>query len=404
MPLVRILVVAILACSITTVLAQSDRSTPEQIFAAAVKLHQDGDTEGAIKKYREFLVSGPDNLLVRSNLGAALARLGRYEEAVKEYDKALEFDPGNQTVRYNLALAYYKSTDIPRAAVEFSKIVAAMPDNRNALMLLADCHLQLGENKKTIDLLSPLQSSSPHDAALNYLLGSAYIRDQQIEKGQILLDRILRQGESAEAHLMLGTAQFMAHDYPNALKELKSAVELNAKLPMANSYYGRALLATGDREAARKAFLDELELSPIDFDANLSLGIILKEEQKYDEAAAYLGKALLVRPRDSNARYFLAGVRVAEGKIAEAEQILKQLVKDAPDFVEAHVILATIYYRLKRKDEGDRERATVQKLTAERQAAAPGAQEGLGPAYRGELVQKPQQQSKPGAPPQEKKP
>jgi hypothetical protein len=38
------------------------------------------------------------------------------------------------------------------------------------------------------------------------------------------------------------------------------------------------------------------------------------------------------------------------------------------------VTLATIYYRLKRKADGDRERAIVQKLISERQAKEPGAQ------------------------------
>jgi hypothetical protein len=38
------------------------------------------------------------------------------------------------------------------------------------------------------------------------------------------------------------------------------------------------------------------------------------------------------------------------------------------------VTLATIYYRLKRKEDGDRERAIVQKLNAEQQAKEPGAQ------------------------------
>ena len=43
--------------------------------------------------------------------------------------------------------------------------------------------------------------------------------------------------------------------------------------------------------------------------------------------------------------------------------------------MEAHVSLATVYYRLKRKADGDRERATVLKLNAEKQAAEPGAKE-----------------------------
>ena len=46
---------------------------------------------------------------------------------------------------------------------------------------------------------------------------------------------------------------------------------------------------------------------------------------------------------------------------------LEQLVKDFPRFTEAHVSLATVYYRLKRKEDGDRERSVVRRLQEEDQ-------------------------------------
>jgi len=47
---------------------------------------------------------------------------------------------------------------------------------------------------------------------------------------------------------------------------------------------------------------------------------------------------------------------------------LEKVVKQSPQFLEAHVSLAQAYYRLKRKADGDRERAVVQKLKAEQDA------------------------------------
>jgi Tfp pilus assembly protein PilF len=57
----------------------------------------------------------------------------------------------------------------------------------------------------------------------------------------------------------------------------------------------------------------------------------------------------------------------------KARELLEQVVKESPDFVDAHVQLATAYYRLKRKADGDREREVVARLTAENQAKQPGA-------------------------------
>jgi hypothetical protein len=50
------------------------------------------------------------------------------------------------------------------------------------------------------------------------------------------------------------------------------------------------------------------------------------------------------------------------------------VVKDAPSYVDGHVLLAQTYYRLKRKEDGDRERAIIDRLNAENQAKQPGAQ------------------------------
>jgi hypothetical protein len=44
------------------------------------------------------------------------------------------------------------------------------------------------------------------------------------------------------------------------------------------------------------------------------------------------------------------------------------LVADTPTYIDAHVLLATTYYRLKRKDD---ERQIVEKLTAEAHAKQP---------------------------------
>jgi len=372
----------VLWCGAPPGAAQS--SEAERIYARAVQSHQAGDIEGAIREYRAFLLLYPKVVEARSNLGVAYARLGRYEEAIEQYKEALALDSSNTPVRFNLALAYYKATLYEEAAAEFTKVRAADLANKNALLLLADCHLQLGERKTVIELLSPISAAEPSDMTIAYILGTAYIEEKQTDKGQVLIDRILRNGDSAEARLLMGSAQLMIHDYPGAVKEFERAIALNPKLPTAHSLYGQTLLGAGNRDAAMKAFQSELEINPYDFRANLYIGMLLNEDQKYEQALKYMQKALALRPRELNVSYYIATIAIALGKMADAQGLLEQIVKQAPDFVEAHVKLATVYYRLKRKEDGDRERAVILKLNAERQEKAPGAKEGLGPAYRGE--------------------
>ena len=157
-------------------------------------------------------------------------------------------------------------------------------------------------------------------------------------------------------------------DYTNALTELKQAEEMNPELPEVNSYYAQALFASGETEASRKIFEKELARNPNDFQSNVHLGLMLRQEEKYDEAMKYLKTALASRPGDVAVRYQIALVKMAQGKDDPARDELERIVAEAPTFTEAHVSLSIIYFRQKRKEDGNRERAIVQKLNAERQS------------------------------------
>ena len=355
------LFIPLLACA--TLFAQA--GTDEAVLKQAIDLHQSGDIPGAIKSYEKYLAAHPDSLIAHSNLGAAFSRLGRYTDAIVQYRQALKLQPGNTGVELNLGLAYYKTNQKEKAAKSFQKVHKATPAEMQPTLLLADCWLAMGRNKDVVTLLTPLRSEDP---AIAYLLGTALVRDGQIARGQSEIDRILRNGDTAEARLLLGTAKLAAHEYPAALEDLKKAVELNPNLPDVYSFLGQALQATGDPAGAAAAFQKALSADPNDFNANLQLAVLLKDEAKLDEARTLLQRALQVRPGDLGARYNLAILDLAMEKTDAARRELELIVKEAPSFTSAHVTLATVYYRLKRKADGDRERAIVQKLNAEAQA------------------------------------
>jgi tetratricopeptide (TPR) repeat protein len=362
------------AMALFTSAAWTQPPDAEEILRHAIELHQSGNVAAAIPEYRAYLKQVPDNFMARSNLGAALAHTGLYEEAIVEYKKALELQSGNLPVRLNLALAYYKAAEISQAAAELERVVAAKPDERQAIFLLADCDLRLGENKKVIELLTPLEPQSADDKALDYMLGTALIRDNQASRGQLLVDRILRNGDSAEARLMMGETKMSVRDFKGALEDFEKAVALNPRLPDVYSYYGMALAATGDTPAAAVAFRKELEANSNDYTSNVQLGILLKQDQDFAGARRCFERALNVRPHDAAARYQVATLDLETGETEEARIELESLAKEIPQFVEAHVSLATVYYRLKRKEDGDKQRAIVLRLNAEKQAQEPGSQ------------------------------
>ena len=363
-PVRRILAFALLA----SLAASPPAAAQDASFARAAAAQQAGNLKEAETEYRRFLATHPSSVEARSNLAVVLMHLGRYEEAIAEYRKALEGSPSNVTVRVNLGLAYYKALRLDDAVREFEAVLATQPESRQARLLAADCHLRLGRPDQAVMLLEPLESSATDDPALIYLLGMAYLDSGHTGKGQLLIDRILRHGDSAEARVLMGVVKQRAGDLAGAVEDLKQAVSVNPELPGVRGLYGAALLEAGNPDMARREFEAELARNALDFDANLYMGVLLKGEQQYDDARHYFERALGVRPGDLPTRFQIASIALAQQDTAAAAASLEAIVEEAPSFLEAHVALATAYYRLQRREDAERERALVQRLTEEKEA------------------------------------
>jgi tetratricopeptide (TPR) repeat protein len=360
--IVALIWVAYTLCAAPIVAAQ------EPSFSRAAELQKAGDLANAAAEYGKFLAAHPGNVEARSNLAVVLMHLGKYEEAIAEYQTALATAPSNSIIRLNLGIAYYKALKLEDARTAFRHVLSAEPDNMQARYLAADCELRLGRPEAAVTLLQSLEKSRADDRAFAYLLGMAYLGTKQLDKGQLLIDRVLRDGESAEARVMMGAAKRSVGDLKGAVEDLKRAVELNPEVPGVRGMYALALLESGNPDLARPEFEAELARNPLDFEANLNLGVLLKGEQDYDRALQHLNRALDVRPGDLSTRFQIAGVVLARRDLPKAVAMLEEIVKEAPSFVEAHVALATAYYRLQRKDDGDRERAIVERLNQEKEA------------------------------------
>lgn len=383
----NLFLVLLLICGLSVASGQTGDSDLRQILSRAFEYHQAGRLEEAVVEYERFLEKGPRHPDILSNLGAAYAGLGNYEKAIENYEQALILREDHTPTRINLGLAYYKGAEPAEAIEQFTRVLEVDPQNVQAASLLADCYFRLDRYQDVLEVLAPFESKALENPGIAYLLGTSLIRENRPEEGQKYVDLILSQGDSPEAHLMLGSAYRMAGDIEAAVKETERAIELNPTLPGSHALLGQLLLAVGGvdqarrnaamigdvrlpehRESAAVAFRAELELSPNDFDSNFYLGYLLKQEGEYDEALIYLQKAQSLRPDASHVSYHVATVHQYRGDLESAERVLRSLVEKVPEFIEAHASLAAIYYRQGRKTEGDQEREIVIKLTAEKHA------------------------------------
>jgi tetratricopeptide (TPR) repeat protein len=346
--------------------AQDDSA--QQALRRAIELQQSGHYAEAIEGYRAFLKLHPEVAAVRSNLGAALAHEGHYSDAIGEYSLALKAEPTNPGIRLNLGLAYYKTGDIVQAAREFESVYAHQtagdPLHERVALLLADCDLREGKNEQVVTLLDPFAESDPDNHSLDYLLGTALLHEGQIERGTPFIQRLLDKGDTAEGHMLMAYTRWAAHDKAGSLAEVKRVIALNPNMPEAYSLGGRLAFLESDMKGAEASFRKAMALDPNNFDALLWIGTLLRQEGDLQESKKNLTRALELRPTEIRARFQFARLCSDEGDDKRAATLLESLIKDHPEYTEAHRTLATIYFRLGRPEDGRRERRTAEQMDA----------------------------------------
>jgi len=365
-----------LACMASA--ARSAQQAPNDNSAALLRdgitAQQHGDFKTAIEDYRKALAIEPDRVDVRANLGAALAATGQFDAAIQEDVTALAAAPGNAALRKNLALAYYKKGDMVHAHAEFETVYKARPNDLSTAVLLGYTDIKLNKNAEAAALLAPLEKGHENDSDFEYVLAFAFLQSGNQAAGLPRMEKVAHTTRSVDAYFIAGSARLQRREFQEARTDLDAAMELNATFPGLATSAGQARDALGETEAAKPAFQAALRQDPRDFVANLYLGTMLLKQRDFAGARPLLELALQLIPSAPLARLQMAKLNGMTGKYAEAAATLEDLERTDPKWIDPHIELAPIYYKLHRPEDGQRERDIVQKIEASQQQAGPPKQ------------------------------
>ncbi|HEU5351457.1 MAG TPA: tetratricopeptide repeat protein [Terracidiphilus sp.] len=343
----------------------------DQLLGSAVAAQQRHDLKTAIDLYRRVLALQPDQVQARANLGAALADDGQYGAAIEEDRKALAAMPGNTGVSMNLGLAYYKSGDFAHAGPQFANILARRPMDVPAAVLMGYVDIKLQRPAEAAKLLAPLERGHENNMDLEYVLGYAQVQTGDNKDGVPRMERMARATHAVDAYVIAGTARLHAREFKEAREDLEAAVKLSPDFPGLQTLVGQARDALGDSDAAMPAFEAAIRQDPHDFMANLYLGTMWLKKRELEKARPLLEEAVKLQPKAAEARLQLAKLNELTGHYAESAAALEDLEKADPGWLDPHVELATLYYKLHRPADGQRERKIVAKIQAQQQKTGP---------------------------------
>lgn len=94
-------------------------ATKEARYNVALSLQEEERLEEALAAYRDLLVSFPEHVEARNNLGNVLLALGRSSEAEIEYRRALKFNRQHPEAHFNLGIARLLAGDLEEGFREY---------------------------------------------------------------------------------------------------------------------------------------------------------------------------------------------------------------------------------------------------------------------------------------------
>jgi tetratricopeptide (TPR) repeat protein len=130
----------------------------------------------------------------------------------------------------------------------------------------------------------------------------------------------------------LGSAAAGELDFGLANQAYRRVLELSPNDANLLVMVGRQYQGLRQLDDARTSFERAVAADPTSVDARISLAVWFEKERRLDESWESVEACLAKHPRDDQARYFRAFLLHRKGRNAEAEILLRDLIKDGPQY------------------------------------------------------------------------
>ena len=322
------------------------------------------DNAGAIKEYRAMVAADPQNSQAWTGLGVLLYGSGHAAEAADALQKALKINP--QAPRAELFLSFSQAdlqqcgTALPVLQRYFESEPAGKLQRLTGLTLL-QCSASSHDTATALRTASRLTENYPGDADVLYESAELYTRMWTETADQL----IKTHPESYRVHQLAAEVNEAQGNLAQAIRQYRTALSENPKLPQMHYRIGQLLLRTGDADADEKAmaeFRDELAINPQSASSALAMGEIERHQGKLPEAIAAYTQALSIEPALPEARVGLAQTFLAQHHVEETKEELRPLIAEHPENAQAHYTMMLAYRAEGKLSEATTEMNTFQRL------------------------------------------
>lgn len=165
--------------------------------------------------------------------GLKKAQEGKLEEAATLFAKALGIAPAMYVARNNLGLVYIQQQKFGPAEEQFKTVIAAQKADANSYFNLANVYLLTDRPAEGLQAVQEGLKREPGSGFGQFLLGTFYSRQGNVEAAEKQLNRALQTDPSlSRVHLELANLYLRARMKDRAVKQLTTFLHDYPKDPM----------------------------------------------------------------------------------------------------------------------------------------------------------------------------
>ena len=302
-----------------------------------------------------------ESLSFQVRLAETLSHAELHAEAVQVFQRAIENGPERADLYFDLALAQFeaKQTEAALRSAQHSK---ALGDSANLESLIGDIQEARGNSLDAVHSYQAAVALAPDQEQYRLVLGLELLRHGTFEAALTVFQRAVNLfPKSSRARVALGLTYYFLEQYPEAVKELLEASQMDPKSELAIDYLGEIQLQQpGSPEPVALREICRYADSHPDKAEGLAYCGALELRVEHDQGATApstgtldrLQKAARLMAANATARCGLGQALEWNQQWREAETQMEACIRLRPDSVEAHYRMANIARHL-----GDTERA-----------------------------------------------
>ncbi|NCT83260.1 MAG: PEP-CTERM system TPR-repeat protein PrsT [Comamonadaceae bacterium] len=388
----------VLALIMLAALAACGQRSEQDLLASALKRMDQKDVNGAVIELKNLLQQNPDNAAGRHLLGKALLDAGDLAGAEIELRRAWELggprdqlapllaqalllsgqsrkligefagqnlaDPvAMSMLQQHLAMAYLAQGNVTEARAAAVRALQLQPDAEGAVVVGARTQLAAGLLDEALAALNELLLKQPKASKALQLKAEVLLSRGKLDEAEPLLGEVLAADPgSFEARSMLLRLALTRQQLDTATQLVENMPPAMAKSPRGRFLQAQLALAKGDAAKARELALPLLKLLPNYLPL---LRLAAGAHQQLDELADaenLLNQAVKLAPDDFALRRQFAGLQLQRRAPAKALETLRPVLEVAKTDVETLMLAGKAQLMLGQFEAADQSFAAAAKL------------------------------------------